>query len=145
MGRYFGIGNSTKKQVVSDYWKSDEFCNCYQVMHQMHWDKTDEIYSCCYDTICEFKYDIENNEMIVIDVTDERLHGGYDDEDVIINNDEEKEENNNKYGFDGKLCIEELNHVPEWVDNKCTKCNFVYDELMLEEYKKKFNCCFFMN
>lgn len=146
MGRYFGIGNSTKKQQVSSYWKSDEFCNCYQVMHQMHWNKTDKIYSGCYDTCCEFKYDVENDVMNVIDVTD-KMYQEYEE-----NNDKEKEKEEKddtietkQYGFDTNLCKEELDHVPEWFNNKCTKCDFVYDESMLKEYAKNFDGCFFMN
>ena len=106
MGRYFGIGNSTKKQQVSSYWKSDEFCDCYRVMHQMHWNKTDKIYSGCYDTCCEFKYDVENDVMNVIDVTD-KMYQEYEE-----NNDKEKEKEEKddtietkQYGFDTNLSV----------------------------------------
>ncbi len=185
MGRYFGIGNSTKKQSVSSYWKGDEWCNCYQVMHQMHWDKTDSIYSCCYDTICEFNYDIESGELNAIDVTEQRMNQhykknniNYDDEnDDDENDDDENDDDENinvetknvetknveiktienenvetvenvktgKYGFDDKLCDDKLNHIPQWDGNRCVKCDYYYDELLLEEYKQKFDGCFFMS
>ncbi len=160
MGRYFGIGNSTKNQSVSSYWKGDEWCNCYQVMHQLHWNKTDSIYSCCYDTICEFNYDIESGELNAVDVTEQRMNEQYENdnnenEDKNEDKDEDDEEKNKndnnkpkvpneKYGFDENLDMDKLNHVPEWDGNRCVKCDYHYDEILLEKYKKKFDGCFFM-
>ncbi|QKF94827.1 hypothetical protein QKU48_gp1369 [Fadolivirus algeromassiliense] len=74
MGRYFGIGNKTKQQTISSYWKADEWCNCYEVMHQFHWEPTDMIYSGAYDTYCEFRYNEETDEMECIDKTDEIMN-----------------------------------------------------------------------
>ena len=67
MGRYFGIGNKTKKQKVSSYWKAEPMCNCHDVMHQLHWEATDEIYSASYCDYYEFKYESETNTMNPVD------------------------------------------------------------------------------
>lgn len=170
MGRYFGISNATKKQNVSSYWKGDEWCNCHQVMHQFHWDINNVIRSACYDTVCEFKYDDVNDTMIVNDITDEMFNEDpYEENDKQnfeeemfseenMNNEDSYEENKNEkssdiaistchkdYGFDQKFCDEMFDHVPIWKDNVCTKCNFVYDDALLEKYEKKFDGIFFMN
>src|SRR5258708_5187030 len=66
MGRYFGIGNNTRNHIVgqgTSCWKEDDFCECHAVMHLFGWDVADDIYSCCYDTCCEFKYDGESQTM----------------------------------------------------------------------------------
>jgi len=67
MGRYFGLINLTKKQKVSSYWKSDSYCDCHSVMHQLRWDTNDIIMSACYDTTCKIMYDEKENIMVVED------------------------------------------------------------------------------
>jgi hypothetical protein len=217
MGRYFGIGNSTKKQSVSSYWKGDEWCCCYQVMHQFRWEKSDEICSGCYDTFCDFEYNEENDEMECVDTTEKKEREYYERKEkecrefhmchicaeckgcsiclgceckcececkfeygckqkceCMCGEDVDKTckftkdnctckcENCNgtgkiehekiktkSYGFDESMNKEDiydmLNHVPDWDGNKCTICNYIYDELQLDKYAKKFDGRFFMN
>lgn len=206
MGRYFGIKNKTKKQVVSSYWKGDEWCDCYQVMHQLHWDKTDKIYSGCYDTLCKFKYNTEDDAMECIDMT-EKSQQKYEEKCEKICNEfhkchicdkcngcivcygccceEHEDEDNHKCGFTKDACIckcdncngpdkidlsdgeqpnintesygfdtnmndediyEMLHHVPDWDDNNvCRKCNYKYDDTLLEKYKESFDGVYCMN
>ena len=213
MGRYFGIRNKTKKQIVSSYWKGDEWCDCYQVMHQLHWEKTDDIYSSCYDTICEFKYDVEDDVMECMDVT-ENLEQKYNEKmvqyceefhkchhcdkcneciicynceceeneneddwkcnfskdtnnsdcksncickcdkcngsDKLAQSDIKQSEVNIKYGFDETMrednIYESLHHVPDWMDgNICRKCNYKYDDTLLDKYKQNFDGTYCMN
>src|SRR5438552_2324670 len=83
MGRYFGIGNTTKHHIISQgtsCWKHDDFCECHAVMHQSGWDASDDIYSCCYDTYCEFKYDGDTETMECIQVSDDEQKDGEGDE-----------------------------------------------------------------
>lgn len=202
MGRYFGITNNTKSQSVSSYWKGDEWCNCYQVMHQLYWDKMDDIKSYCYDTSCEFKYNEENDKMECINITNKLEQEHYEkmvkycdeyhkchycdkcNECIKCYNCECKEyvdyndyykcdETKNKcvcdcekchntieeptpnkiiekkYGFDENMNKEDifdmLNHVPDWDGGTCKKCNYKYNESLLEEYEKNFGDDYFMS
>ena len=69
MGRYFGIVNQTTNQKVSSYWKGTPWCNCHDVMHQLHWASTDSIYSASYCDHREFVYNPETNTMEVVEET----------------------------------------------------------------------------
>lgn len=101
MGRYFGLFNHTQHHNVSVPWKSETFCNCHDVMHQLKWAPTDSITSACYDESCVFVYDPKYNAMEIEKfdnhiITDETLY--------------------KSYGFDQELVqIETTDHVPmEW-------------------------------
>lgn len=119
MGRYFVIGNSTKKQLINSYWKADDWCDCYQVMHQFHWDKNDDIFSACYDTNNEFKYDETLNEMICENVTEKFLNGEF-------------EEDNSKiiepiqYDYKQDSPWENSNHIPNWNGDVCRVCQYKF-------------------
>ena len=162
MGRYFGISNSTKKQSVSSYWKGDGFCDCYHVMHQLRWDKEDDIQSGCYDTINVFKYDETINDMVYEDKTDEIMFNNNKDDDrenddsfeetneIKEEEDKTKSENScKKYGFNEKLLGpqlgDRLNHVPDWDGDVCKTCKYYYDNSRLDEYSGNFDPVFFMN
>ena len=153
MGRYFGIGNSTKKQVVSSYWKGDEWCDCYQVVHQMHWDRSDKIYSSCHDTYCRFEYNAESNKMDCVEIDSADLDSSNSTDSSDSSDSSNSEEltpvENKKYGFDGKLSDEKIcgmiNHVPDWDGNLCRTCYYTYDGSKLKKYEKKFDPVFFMN
>lgn len=150
MGRYFGIGNSTSNQHVSSYWKGDSWCDCHQVMHQLHWKKTDEIFSVCHDTMCVFKYDKKTKSMIVTEIENNNDKNNKDSE-------EEEEESNDSeeslpakyYGFDDILGSKQfssmLNHVPDWDGDVCRTCKYEYDDTKLNKYEKKFNNTYFMS
>ena len=128
MGRYFGIGNRTKGHVISSYWKADEWCDLYAVMHQFGWDYTDEIYSCCYDTYCIFRYNPETKEMEVnSDVPQEeeeeeeeekKEEEGEQNVSATLETKEVKKESQTtlKFGFNPNLLSEKTHdHCPVWV------------------------------
>lgn len=161
MGRYFGIANSTTNEHVSSYWKGDSWCDCYQVMHQLHWEKTDEIYSACYDTLCKFEYNAEKRIMVNIendhidnDHIDNNSDGTEEDNekssDVTEKSDTEKSDTESKYyGIDNILTstqfFEMLNHVPHWDGDVCCVCKYQYDSSKLKKYEKTFNGTYFMS
>jgi hypothetical protein len=164
MGRYFGIANGTKEQRISSYWKADEWCNCYEVMHQFHWDKTDAIYSGCYSDYWDFEYDPENNKMICVnkddaDITldkspfedcyeeiDERTDEEYLNAELKYKSKHSDAVTKGCYGFDMRLCNnKKYNHLPKWDGDKCVNCGYVYDENRLEFYAKLFNGVYHFN
>jgi len=126
MGRYCGILNRTKKQSISSYWKSDDWCNCYEVMHQFHWNKDDQIESGGGYEWYEIKYDLNTNtmELFEIDITAEMRDDSdvSDSDDGSRNNNQQEDSNDEsieyieyeepvkeepivytKYGFDTRL------------------------------------------
>lgn len=139
MGRYYGIGNSTTNQVVSDYWKGDSWCDCHCVMHQFHWSKDDEIFSAS----CGDNYTFHVND-------DGRMEQSYQNHDELVafQNDEKDnvgEQSPKKYGFDRALATDKYDHVPVWEGNTCTCCDYVYVPEKLSEYEAKFDETFFAN
>ena len=141
-------------------------------MHQLHWDLDDKIHSSCYDSYYEFEYDLETNSMICIDKLDEIVqecqNKNHDVNDVDEWNQEDEDHSDNqeiendneedieiqqgvklpfaKYGFDEKLGADDkLNHIPIWNNNKCTICEYQYDEKKLGIYAKKFDPVYYMN
>lgn len=165
MGRYFGICNSTRGQEVSNFdWKNTEWCCLYQVMHQMHWEITDFIYSASYDTYCYFKYNSDEHKMECIDhdfiwqLSDEGINEITDYRNIIEGCNED-EFYDRSYGYEktlgsgyegdpndmGAKMFKKLNHIPKWNENKCECCGYVYDSSKLPEYEKKFDSVGFMN
>lgn len=110
-------------------------------MHQYHWNKTDEISSFGAETCYKITYDEMKNEMVMEEDIEwsNKIHEEEPDEEVIQYREEMK--NAVYYGFDSKEFEDDwdkYNHVPEWVDNKCVKCDYVYDETKLLELEKLF-------
>ena len=142
MGRYYGIINNTRNESVSDYWKSDSFCDAHAVMHQLHWESTDKISSACYDSYCEFEYYADENIMLCVDKTIEKLQS----DDIEELKEEETDLPSKTYGFDTTLRENaDINHVPDWNGNTCKHCGYQYDSTKLPEYENKFSDVFFMN
>jgi len=131
MGRYFLIGNNTKKQIVKNgsYWKADAWCDCYQVMHQYGWDKTDDIFTESDDNShYKLVYDSDLNilEQISIDITE-----------LSCENDEKQNEINipfqvDNFCYNEVICgykkYSELNHIPEWDGKKCKICQYIQNK-----------------
>lgn len=132
MGRYFGIGNTTKKQIVSGGWKNDQWCDCHHVMHQMHWEKTDMIYSASYCDLYKFKYDQDTNKMKPNCVMDETF--------IVL-----PKKDCLKVGFCVTSNDIDQDHVPSWENNVCTHCGYIYDESKIHSYVKKYDDVFCMN
>lgn len=150
MGRYFGIANSTTNEHVSSYWKGDSWCDCYQVMHQLHWEKTDDIYSACYDTLCKFEYDAEKRIMVNIDNDHIDNNSEKDNKSSSEDNESSSSVTESKYyGIDNILTstqfFEILNHVPHWDGDVCCVCKYQYDSSKLKKYEKTFNETYFMS
>ncbi|ARF12379.1 hypothetical protein Klosneuvirus_5_49 [Klosneuvirus KNV1] len=141
MGWYGKITNRTKKQKVAANWCKDVWCTCYHVMHQFHWNKCDIITSFGDATCYNITYDDIKNEMVLeADIEwSNKIHEEEPDEELIKYQEEIK--NAVYYGFDNKEFEDDwdkYNHVPEWVDNKCVKCDYVYDEIKLSSLEKLF-------
>lgn len=71
MGAYYGIGNVTKKTVVSDQgsrWKNNPECDRHEVMHRYHWEITDHIYSCGGCSFYVFVHNELNNTMEPVEI-----------------------------------------------------------------------------
>ena len=175
MGRYFGIGNKTKKQKVSSYWKGEPSCNYYDVMHQLHWEATDEIYSASYSDYYKFLHDPDSQ--LACKSSDPHLYyrgsdskapdtnsmelvnmEHFEDEDTstlqnipTMVNDmipelvDEDQEDETQKLGFDVTLADKFNHVPIWYDNKCICCGFIYDPSKLTEYMNKYDGTFCMN
>lgn len=144
MGWYGKIRNRSKKQKVVGDWCKDTWCSCYQVMHQFHWDDDDKITSFGDETCYNMTYDGINNEIIKsedIEFTS-KIHCGEDEEpDEEMLQFQKEMENCKNYCFDHnefKDDWDKYNHTPEWNDNKCIKCEYLYDKTKLPELEKRF-------
>ncbi|ARF12682.1 hypothetical protein Klosneuvirus_16_1 [Klosneuvirus KNV1] len=133
MGRYCGILNRTKKQSISSYWKGDNWCNCYEVMHQFHWNKDDQIESGGGYEWYEIKYDTNTNTMESFEI------------DIMAEMSKAEEQDNNptevftKYGFDTRL-VYGKNALPKSYKLGKSKYTFVDeddedDDGNVEEFK----------
>ncbi|XWV26741.1 hypothetical protein QJ857_gp0313 [Tupanvirus soda lake] len=160
MGRYFGIGNLTHKQIVSNYWKADEFCDCHSVMHRYHWNIGDLIYSSSYCDYYEFEHDENTNTMKAVNK--------FDDATARLNNSVNKKRKNNDdnskqiyLGYNGAHYDQDKiyenvrnntnivditsDHAPIWDGNKCVVCEYVFDEKYIDMDNKNFDPTFCMN
>jgi hypothetical protein len=151
MGRYFGLLNKTKNHAVSEglrCWKSDDWCDLYEVMHRYGWDKMDKIISAAYDTYNEFNYSEQIDEMSynTIDIS------------VLLSDNEEDEVDGDlpEKDIPEKICLgfnvdehsemNEHNHIPDWDEKKvCKKCKYKFDLLNIKNDSGKFNGVFYMN
>lgn len=136
MGRLYSIANHTNQQIVDAYycWKENCFCNCHEIMHQMKWDKTDDISS--FVNYGDGTYD-HNFVKIIYNRKTKQMY--IRKKDACYTNDTINLDLYQKYAYDRTLS--EYNktihdHIPEWSDNKCVKCGYVYDETRLDEYAK---------
>ena len=145
----------TKKQkCIYGGWKYDSWCNCYEVMHQLHWNKYDKIFAGGEDSLNIFTYDSENNVMEPHDIImkiwstelykkihreEKREMSDYEDSSDSEFSDEDKNIKYIKYDF-GISISEKYNHVPEWDDYKCIKCGFVYDVTKIEPCNDNDEC-----
>lgn len=148
MGRYFGIANSTTNEHVSSYWKGDSWCDCYQVMHQLHWEKTDEIYSASHSDMYEFTYDKKTKSMIASEIDIHQNKKECEGNDEENSNESDELHPAKYYGLADVLVSTQfyamLNHVPNWDGNICRTCKYNYDDSKLKKYEKKFNGVYFM-
>lgn len=67
MQQHFNISNITKNMTVTDSsWNNYPCCNCHEVMHRYHWDKTDLIYSSDgISNLYIFVHDNRRNVMLI--------------------------------------------------------------------------------
>jgi hypothetical protein len=169
MGRYFGLFNATRNQSVSEgrqCWKAYPFCSCHAVMHRYHWQPTDEISSAAYDSCYKFIYDVQKNEMDLVN--------GYEYEDFDGENDElpefedgetpaaadtenpdakkaaEKEEEVPEpvqlgFGVGDAEMEGQYDHVPVWDGDVCIKCAYRFDPEHIVQDAQKFDPVFYRN
>lgn len=130
MGRYFGLKNLTKNHRVSSYWKNDEWCDLYAVMHKFKWDLTDKIYSASYCDFYEFEYSKVANSMFAKDKYDYDFGKEDLDTELRLNFIFEKNQGSN--------------HIPEWDGDICKKCNYKFDNESLKP-STNFDGTFHMN
>lgn len=146
MGRYFELNNHTQHHNVSGPWKSNAFCDCHRVMHQLKWESTDSITSTCYDEECTFVFNEKSNVMDIKeddDINDDAIYTSYDFEINhipkwnVVYLETHNDEPQYNYGFDTQLM--ETDHVPKWNGNICEICGFQYDPTKLVSYETKFD------
>lgn len=145
MGRYFGIGNKTKRHIVSGYWKGDEFCDAHTVMHLFGWGVGDVIYTACYDTYCVLLYDVEKNTLIPVDYTMESMAEDFVSPVQPIDETGPAPSSDHLIKFKFSELVSCFDHPPRWKDGKCTTCGFYFDEKILNEYKEGFDPTYHMN
>lgn len=139
MGRYFGISNSSKHQLVSSYWKGDPWCNLYAVMHKFEWKHTDKIISGAYDSRYKFVPIKENDGKIEMNMVE--------DYSWLEENNESSENNEEPcqiYNFEmNKDKMKQVqDHCPIWEDGKCKQCGYIYQS---PKNCNDFDSTYFMN
>jgi hypothetical protein len=153
MGRYFGLLNKTKNHGVSEglrCWKSDDWCDLYEVMHRYGWDKIDKIISAAYDTYNEFNYS-EQSDIMVYNTIDIYVQLSNDEEDKEDKEDKEDGEDlpekiNLGFNVDKHSEMNEHDHIPDWDEKKmCKKCKYKFDQLNIKNDSGKFDGIFYMN
>lgn len=149
MGRYFGIANKTKQHKVSAgkrCWKALDFCDCHELMHRYHWDPTDDIYSACYDTYTEFRYDDKNNIMETYDPELERMAKNMKQKSVKEENQLRQNiklflENPDKLkkviGYGIRLNVDHLFYTPDFIYETVKSFLEIADKVPTSEYLEK--------
>lgn len=122
MGRQFKLINGTKRHTIKNprtQWTGEPFCECYQVMHKYHWDKTDDICSVAYDSYYKFTYDPDNDEMEHVDILNELLNGGNLEDNRPKQNIQPTPHQKFYYSDEENIM---LRHVPDWDGDICRTC-----------------------